>query len=182
VSRILQLLAAASLAFAATSARAADPAQLECPLTSLTAEQRRALDAYIAEQGGSQDPRILAYGRAVEQCAARFHWSQRAQAAASGWGFASAAVQHMRLRIRERGVDPRALEEMVLADRTLLGAAFGSEAQRRALDAFIRGNLARVEALANAARPSDDQLKMWLGAFIAARAIRDSTREAYLAS
>lgn len=182
MSKILQVLAAASLALAATSARAADPAQLECPLTSLTVEQRRALDTYIAEQGRSEDPRILAYGRAVDQCAARFNWSPQARAGASGWGFASAAEQHMRRLIRERGVDLRPLEEMILADRALIGAAFGSEAQRRALDAFLGRNLARVEALADAVRPSDDQLKRWLGAFIATRAIRDSTREAYLAN
>ena len=86
MSKILHLLAAAALALAATSARAADPAQLDCPLTSLTAEQRRALDVYIGEQGGTDDPRVLAYARAVDQCAARFNWSPQARAGASGCG------------------------------------------------------------------------------------------------
>lgn len=181
MSKVLQVLAAASLAFAATAARAADPAQLDCPLTSLTGEQRRALDDYIAEQGATEDPRFLAYDRAVNQCAARFNWSPRARGGAFGFGFASAVERHMRRLITERGVDLRPLEEAIMADRALIAAEMGSEAQRQALTAFLSRNIVLVTQL-TATRPADDQLSAWLGAFISTRAIRDSAREAFRAN
>lgn len=179
--RMIRLtLAAAALAFLSAPAHAADPAQIDCPLASLTAEQRGALDAFVAEQGARQDPRFQVYQRAVEQCAARFHWSTGAQANASNFGITMAAEAHMRRLLTARGIDLRPIESALLADRAAMDAASGSPAQQQALLAFLQRNSGMVAGLVGA-RAADDQLMAWLGVFIAARAVREGARAAFLA-
>jgi hypothetical protein len=173
-------LAAVALAFAPAPVRAADPAQIDCPLAGMTAAQRGAFDDLIATQGARSDARFQAYQQAVEQCATRFHWSENARAAAHNFGLASAAEAHMRRLIEARGIDLAPVESALLADRASMESENGSPAQEQALLAFAQRNAGLFAGLPGMSG-GDDPALVWIGIFVAARADREGARAAFLA-
>jgi hypothetical protein len=173
-------LAAASLALASMPARAADPAQIDCPLAGMAVAQRGAFNDLIATRGARSDARFQAYHRSVEQCAARFHWSESTKAAAANFGLATTAEAHMRRLIAARGIDLAPVESALLADRASMDAESGSPAQQQALLAFAQRNAGLLVGLPGVSG-ADDPVLEWIGIFVAARAVREGAHAAFLA-
>lgn len=128
-SMIASLLAASLLL--------ADPAQIDCPVTSLTAPQREAFVAYVGEMGGMQDPRFLAVVEAVGRCQQRFGWSDAAAWRARIYQLAATGEALARRQLTARGVALGPLEQAIAGDDPLTQALAGERIDEGVAD-FIR--------------------------------------------
>jgi hypothetical protein len=106
----------------AASLALADPAQIDCPVTSLTAAQRAAFVAYVAEMGGMQDPRFLVMVEAVGRCQQRFGWSGAAAWRARIYQLAATGEALARRQLAARGVALAPLEQAIAGDAPLTQA------------------------------------------------------------
>jgi len=103
----------------AASLALADPAQIDCPVTSLTAAQREAFVAYVDEMGGMQDARFLAMVAAVERCQRRFGWSAGAAWRARIYQLAATGETLARRKLTARGMALAPLERAIASDEPL---------------------------------------------------------------
>jgi hypothetical protein len=97
-----------------------DPAQLNCPLTSLTEEQRAAFDAYVGDRGPSDDPRFVVFTQAVAACAARNRWPSEAADHATLWQIVTTGTARVRTTLAARGFRVEGVEQAILGDAALM--------------------------------------------------------------
>jgi hypothetical protein len=159
----------------AISVLLADPAQLDCPLTTLSAPERAGLASFFEQQGPNDDPRFVVLRGATAQCGTRFGWAEGPKTIAFSYAAASAAVGAMRGLLQAESVDVDAIERLVLADPSLRGLATGSPQQGQAIEAFARRNISALMAAAGS-KASDMQVMTRIGAFLAGRVVMESAR------
>jgi hypothetical protein len=168
------LCAAAALALAAVPARAADIAQLGCPLAALTqAEQATIAREAIVQSDPAPGTERLVYQ--VIQCKTRFGWTEDERHFAFRFTLGTIAGPEFRRALSNRGIDLDALEAIVAADTVLLDALASFPIDPDA----ARGFHARNEsAIARAAGTAifDAQAGQLIEGYIAMVSMRESGR------
>lgn len=115
----------------------ADPAQIDCPRTSMTAAERTAFDAFVNERGPATDPRRLPFERTVAECRARHGWSEEVAAFAWNWRLAESALGIIRQNVARRGLAVARVEPAILGDEALMRALGQFEMEQSTTD-FVR--------------------------------------------
>lgn len=119
------LFAAAAFAcgtLAPTEARAADHAQIGCPLGGISEPQRLALGEAMREHAGFSDPRVMPLRRAASACAQRWHWSDRTFNYAVRFHCALAGQRALRRWLVAAGADVGEIGGMARQDEALIAS------------------------------------------------------------
>ena len=179
--RIRYVIAAIVLAACGLQpAGAADLAQLDCPVSRLSEQERAAFVEAAGVQAPRCDPRFLGFLRMGEECARSHGWSQSAADHALLYNLAVNGQAGVRRRLEGMGIDVASVERALLADTALIAATgsgrFPEEqiiAFNRRLQPFVEETSARLPAGTDFATP--------LGTFIVLRAIMESSRTQFAA-
>lgn len=155
----------------------ADPAQIDCPMASMTGAERADMQALFAEggRGSGSDPRFVPLRRTGDQCAARFGWNEGARRLATMYAGASLGAATMRELLSAVHVDVDAIERLVRSSAPWRGMPTGSPEQLAAMQRFAEGNVTALMAAAGELG-SDTPTMTRVGAFIASIALMESAR------
>ena len=153
-----------------TKAEAADPPPITCPVDSLTAAERAEVDQHIIDEAPNEDPRWQLFLRAVDSCAARYHWSRHFSEYAFHYNFITEAQVATRRFLSEHRVEIGELERLLLADPAVAGAG-GVDALTVAVRDFMHRHRAMVARLVQG-RPDLAQIAKAIGVFLFARAMQ----------